>query len=196
VTFATFERLLRRAVVAVAALAPEDDERTRLPDVRLDFSLVEHGYQLDVYYDDPVPLGYARPESYRTSRDELTRIGGECRDFDGSYPVGRIRDSLVGALLARVEQWRDDPVRGTGKWKPKITRVHVDQHAIRRNKKNGTREPVITVKQGRTNRRGTGAVIPGGCKVVYSPDKPLPCGATLWIQTDYPVEVEGELVER
>lgn len=194
-TPAAVKRLLRDVTVAVAALAPaeEEPERLHLPDVRLDFSLVGHGYQLDVYYDDPVPPGYAQPERYRTSLDELTRIGGECRDFSGSYDVGRMRTALVAGLLARVEQWRDDPVRGTGKWKPKITRVHVDQHAIRRNKKNGTHEPVITVKQGKTNRRGTGATISGGCKVVYQPEKPLKCGARVWLETSYPVEVEGEV---
>lgn len=209
-TPAAVARLLRNAVADVAALAPAEDEgdagaacadeRVRLPDVRLDFSLVGHGYQLDVYYGDPVPPGFANHEHYRTSADDLTRIGGECHDFGDSYPgqegLDRLRLSLVAGLLARVDQWRHDPVRGTPKWKPTITQVHVDQHAIRRNKKNGTREPVITVKQGKTNRRGTGATIPGGCKVVYSPDKPLSCGARVWLETSYHVEVEGEVPMR
>lgn len=29
----------------------------------------------------------------------------------------------------------------------------------------------------------------GPCKIVYSPDKPLSCGAKVWIETEYDVEV-------
>jgi hypothetical protein len=32
--------------------------------------------------------------------------------------------------------------------------------------------------------------IDGPCVVVYSPDKPLSCGARVWIETDSTVEVE------
>ena len=32
--------------------------------------------------------------------------------------------------------------------------IHVNQHRIRANKKNGTNEPVITVKEGKTNTYG------------------------------------------
>ena len=34
---------------------------------------------------------------------------------------------------------------------PKTTYIHVNQHKIRANKKNGTDEPVITIKQGKDN---------------------------------------------
>ena len=29
----------------------------------------------------------------------------------------------------------------------------------------------------------------GPCKIVYNPDKPLSCGAKVWIETEYDVEV-------
>ena len=61
--------------------------------------------------------------------------------------------------------------------------IHIDQHALRRNRKVGTREPVITVKTYKTNLRGSRVAIDGPAQIVYSPDKPLSCGATVWIET-------------
>jgi len=61
--------------------------------------------------------------------------------------------------------------------------IHIDQHALRRNRKSGTREPVITVKNYKSNLRGHAVAIAGPARIVYSPDKPLPCGATVWIET-------------
>jgi len=63
------------------------------------------------------------------------------------------------------------------------TIIHVNQHAIRRNAKHGTNEPVLTVKTYRSNAYCHEAEIEGPCKVVYSPDKPLSCGAKVWIET-------------
>ena len=53
------------------------------------------------------------------------------------------------------------------------TRIHVNQHVIRRNGKTGERSPVLTVKRGRTNTYCHSVRIDGPCVVVYSPDKPL-----------------------
>jgi len=64
-----------------------------------------------------------------------------------------------------------------------LKRIHVNQHKIRPNAKHGTNEPVLTVKQGRTNRYAHSVAILGHSHVVYSPDKPLSCGAKVWIQT-------------
>lgn len=68
------------------------------------------------------------------------------------------------------------------------TIIHVNQHLIRHNNKTGERLPVLTVKGSRGNRRAHVAVINGPCRVVYSPDKPLPCGARVWIETSADVE--------
>ena len=57
-------------------------------------------------------------------------------------------------------------------------------HKIRANKKNGTNEPVITVKTYKSNTYAHEVEILGESKVVYSPDKPLSCGARVWIETD------------
>lgn len=68
-------------------------------------------------------------------------------------------------------------------------RIHVNQHKIKANKKYGTNEPVITVKTYRSNTYGHSVEIHGPSKVVYSPDKPLSCGARVWIETEGDVSV-------
>jgi len=71
--------------------------------------------------------------------------------------------------------------------------IHVNQHVIKRNNKTGEREPVLTCKTYKSNDYCHEAVIriPGvgvAAKVVYSPDKPLQCGARVWIETTHDVE--------
>jgi len=70
--------------------------------------------------------------------------------------------------------------------------IHVNAHNIRSNKKNGTKLPVISVKTYKGNYYGDGVVIHGPSQVVYSPDKPLSCGARAWIVCSCPVEILGE----
>lgn len=62
--------------------------------------------------------------------------------------------------------------------------VHINQHVIRSNAKEGENEPVITVKTYKENRYAHEVEIKGHSKVVYSPDKPLSCGARVWIETE------------
>jgi hypothetical protein len=45
------------------------------------------------------------------------------------------------------------------------------------------------VKTYRSNRYAQDVVIHGPSCVVYSPDKPLACGARVWIETEAEVEV-------
>jgi len=66
--------------------------------------------------------------------------------------------------------------------------IHINQHKIRSNSKTGEREPVITCKTYNTNDYANevevldtnGNIV---CTVVYRPDKPLSCGAKVWIET-------------
>jgi len=74
------------------------------------------------------------------------------------------------------------------------TIVHVNQHVIKRNRKSGAREPVLTVKTYKQNVYGHEAILLDQegrevAKVIYRPDKPLSCGATVWIETQNPVDV-------
>ena len=64
------------------------------------------------------------------------------------------------------------------------TRIHVNQHKIRSNIKHNLKEPVITVKTSKSNTYAHEVNIKGPSKVIYSPDKPLSCGAKVWIETE------------
>ena len=69
------------------------------------------------------------------------------------------------------------------------TIVHVNQHNVRSNATKGTDLPVLTVKTYRSNRYAYEVDIKGPSKLVYSPDKPLSCGARVWVETEAEVEV-------
>ena len=77
--------------------------------------------------------------------------------------------------------------------------IHVNQHKIKSNSKTGKREPVITCKTYKSNDYADRALILDkdgdvAAVVVYSPDKPLSCGAKVWIETEnkvIPIVSEG-----
>jgi hypothetical protein len=68
------------------------------------------------------------------------------------------------------------------------TIIHVNQHKIKANRKNGTIGPVLTCKTYKSNEYAHEAIIYGqdgkiAAKVIYRPNKPLSCGAHVWIET-------------
>lgn len=73
--------------------------------------------------------------------------------------------------------------------------IHVNQHRIKANRKDGGDRPVLTCKTYKSNMYGYEAVI--RCRetgkelgrFVYSPDKPLSCGAHVWFETKEAVDV-------
>lgn len=69
------------------------------------------------------------------------------------------------------------------------TIIHVNQHVIKANKKNNENNPVLTVKTYKSNTYAHAVSIDGPSRVVYSPDKPLSCGAHVWIETESDVTV-------
>ena len=72
------------------------------------------------------------------------------------------------------------------------TIIHVNQHNIRANSKLEEGEsplPVLTIKTYRSNTYANEVEISGPSKIVYSPDKPLSCGAKVWIETQHTVRV-------
>jgi hypothetical protein len=71
------------------------------------------------------------------------------------------------------------------------TYVHVNQHKIRANKKDGTDLPVITIKRGKSNTYCHEVEILGPSVVKYGGnDKPLlSCGARVVIETEGNVRV-------
>ncbi len=64
------------------------------------------------------------------------------------------------------------------------TIIHVNQHEVKANVKNGTDNPVLTVKTYKSNTYAHEIEIKGDSRIVYSPDKPLSCGARVWIETE------------
>ncbi len=66
--------------------------------------------------------------------------------------------------------------------------IHVNQHVIKANRKNNTRKPPLTCKTYKTNDYAHEIYIDGPCRIVYNPDKPLSCGAHVWIETESRIE--------
>lgn len=71
--------------------------------------------------------------------------------------------------------------------------IHVNVNVIRWNKKHNTTLPPCRVQEGSKSRYSKEVVINGPSHMVYSPEKPLPCGAKLWIETDSDVDLIGEV---
>jgi hypothetical protein len=72
--------------------------------------------------------------------------------------------------------------------------IHVNQHKIRSNTKTGKREPVITCKTYKSNDYAKEVEVLDelgnvSCKIIYSPDKPLSCGAKVWIETNNEIRI-------
>lgn len=70
-----------------------------------------------------------------------------------------------------------------------ITRIHVNQHVIRHNRTHGLNDPVITVKTWKSNQYAYEVKIHGPSRVVYTPECPLSCGATVYVETEAEVEI-------
>lgn len=70
-----------------------------------------------------------------------------------------------------------------------LHRIHVNQHVIKKNRKTGGREPVLTCKNYQNTEYADEIVIydlhhKEVARLVYRPDKPLSCGAHVWIEVD------------
>jgi len=64
-------------------------------------------------------------------------------------------------------------------------KIHINQHVIRANHKNNATDPCITVKTYKSNEYCHQVQIEGPSRVIYSPEKPLSCGAYVWIEAQY-----------
>lgn len=69
------------------------------------------------------------------------------------------------------------------------SRIHVNQHVIKANRVNKENNPVLSIMTYRSTVRAHEIRIVGPSKIVHSPDKPLSCGARVWIETEALVEV-------
>ena len=115
---------------------------------------------------------------------------------------GRVEGAYKSGKMWMIPLFKGEPIvekrkRGPApRWrsprKPAKTVIHVNSQAIQNNQKKQEKKPVITVKKGTSNIYAYEAVIPGGCRVVYSPDVAGRGGARVWVETLYDVEVYTE----
>lgn len=70
--------------------------------------------------------------------------------------------------------------------------VHVNQHVIKSNRKNGVTDPVLTCKTYKDTVYGHEIEMTGPTKIIYRPDKPLSCGAHVWIETHDTIIIDGK----
>ena len=87
----------------------------------------------------------------------------------------------------------DSPRRGVHLPAGKTKYIHINQHVIKRNAKTGERAPVVTCKTYNSNHYGHEVELHDGGSVVYRPDKPLACGAKVWIVTKGAVTISYEV---
>lgn len=69
-----------------------------------------------------------------------------------------------------------------------IKRIHVNQHHIKANAKDGGSRPVFTIKEGGKTSYGSEVDILGPSWMVYNTDG-LSCGAKCWVETEADLEV-------
>ena len=65
--------------------------------------------------------------------------------------------------------------------------VHVNQHHVKSNHKNGTNLPVITIKQMGKTLYAWGVEFTGPSRLEYHECDPLSCGARVWMVTEEPI---------
>ena len=69
--------------------------------------------------------------------------------------------------------------------------IHINRNIIQSNAKHGCKEPVVRVEENGIVKYCMEVEILGPSRMVYRPDKPRPCGAKLWIETDAEVKMIG-----
>jgi hypothetical protein len=69
------------------------------------------------------------------------------------------------------------------------TILHVKQAVIRRNVREGRNDPPLIVRNYKGSVLAHEVEIQGPSRLVNSPDKPLSCGARVWIETEAPVSI-------
>lgn len=93
----------------------------------------------------------------------------------------------------------ENPVNTGRNHRPLKTIIHVNKQTIQSNNKYSRTDPPITIKTSKSNTYAQRANIcdkDGNviASVIHSPEKPLSCGAKVWIEVyNYEVFVENQL---
>jgi len=90
-------------------------------------------------------------------------------------------------LFKGMPKISEDTTRGPkGTWRKRIsevdTKVCVNSHKIKSNKKDKKNEPVLRVQRGSRIDYCHEFEIIGTCRVIYRPNNPLGCGAKVWVE--------------
>ena len=97
------------------------------------------------------------------------------------------------------------PIISRGKRGPKLrwrrripakTTINVNKQKIKQNLRRENLEPVISVKRYDSNTYGFSAQVNGPCEIIYRPEKPLDCGAVVWIETFASIEVKPKKIDK
>lgn len=74
-----------------------------------------------------------------------------------------------------------------------VKRIHVDQHIVKRNRKEGRSDPPLTIQTSRGAIKAHEVTINGSSTLRNTPDKPLSCGAVIYIETQAPIHYRSTL---
>lgn len=148
---------------------------------------------------------------YVHTTEAASRLGISPRRLRQLLQQGRIKGAYKSGKFWLIPLYNDLPqvikAKGgqAGTWKtskpPKKTIVHINSNNIKSNAKKSSqqRKPVIAIKtnvsqggNGKNNIYVNQLEIPSPCRVVYQPDKPLPCGAKVWIEI---LDLDLELIQ-
>ena len=73
-----------------------------------------------------------------------------------------------------------------------IKRIHVNRHHVRKNRVEDADLPVLSVATYKGTQQCNHVHIEGPSTVMYRPEKPLKCGARVWIETKHDVVIDGK----
>lgn len=121
------------------------------------------------------PLGLT-PHTVRFLKQEKVRLG--------------MTSKGEAALAAALERKRAITIKPNGD-QPLV--LQVNALVIKANKKHGRNDPPLRIRKGRNGDNPVHAhtiTLTGPSKIIHSPDKPLKCGARVWIETNHPVKAK------
>ena len=115
----------------------------------------------------------------------------------GAEKVGRFWQIPIFKGMPQIIKGRRGP---QGTWKKRRQQasnyICVDRNKIRKNKTKGNmKEGVILIKHGKnkTHSECHYLEIKGPARLVYQPNRPLGCGATVWLEVDPSIELVAKV---
>lgn len=75
-----------------------------------------------------------------------------------------------------------------------IKRIHVNKHVIAANAKHGRNDPAITVQTSKGSIPCRRVAWDGPSVMVHDAERPLKCGAKVWIETLAPLTIDDAVI--